>query len=464
MTDKEIKTDTRRVLHLNSFEDDGSNPGPVVYWMSRDQRAQNNWALLYAQDIAINNNRDLIVFFNLTKEFLHASPRHYNFMIQGLAEVEEELNSKRINLVVEIGDPKDNLLHFINQNKVSFLVTDFSPIKISRKWKSEVAQEINREIKIPFHEVDAHNIIPCFYASNKQEYGAYTLRPKIHKLLPEFLTHYPKVKENYNSAKTIQSDLKRITQQKKYSNEYEKGIWVQSGTKRAQHIFDNFLQNKLNSYSEQRNDPTLDQNSHLSPYLHFGQISAQEIVLKVMNKHEKNTYESFIEELVVRRELSDNYCYHNSNYDNYLGFPEWAQKSLEKHSTDKRPFIYDLEQLENSQTHDDLWNSAQKEMVYLGKMHGYLRMYWAKKILEWSKDYKTAQKNAIYLNDKYELDGRDPNGYTGIAWSIGGVHDRPWFEREIFGQIRYMNYQGCAKKFDIQKYIKKIDKEIKQIL
>jgi deoxyribodipyrimidine photo-lyase len=168
------------------------------------------------------------------------------------------------------------------------------------------------------------------------------------------------------------------------------------------------------------------------------------------------TKEAFLEELIIRKELSDNYCYYCRDYDNFNGFPDWSKGSLNEHRKDKREFIYSLEEFEQAKTHDELWNAAQKEMINTGKMHGYMRMYWAKKIFEWSHTPEEAIETAIYLNDKYELDGRDPNGYTGIAWSIGGVHDRAWFDREVFGKVRYMNYNGCKSKFNVDAYIKKV--------
>lgn len=167
---------------------------------------------------------------------------------------------------------------------------------------------------------------------------------------------------------------------------------------------------------------------------------------------------AFLEELIIRRELSDNFCFYNEDYDNFKGFPEWAKKTLQKHKNDKREYLYSAIEFERALTHDELWNAAQMEIVRKGKMHGYMRMYWAKKILEWSESPEKAMEIAIYLNDRYGLDGRDPNGYTGIAWSIGGVHDRAWNERKIFGKIRYMSHGGCKSKFDVEKYIEQIKK------
>lgn len=454
MSFRRTEIDQRRVFKLNDIP--LSPTGPVVYWMSRDQRAQDNWALLYAQSIAREHDLNLLVVFNLTPKFLDARPHHFQFMIQGLEKVKEDLHKKKISFIVTEGNPKHSIPTFLEHYRACMLITDFSPLKISRKWKEEVLGEI----QIPFHEVDAHNIVPCFIASNKQEFAAYTFRPKINNLLKEFLTPYPLIKDNEQEFSTNTGSLKELIKSANYQDSSYNFGWIKPGHEEAKKNLNHFINTKLDKYNELRNDPTEYYSSNMSPFLHFGHISSQEIVNIVSKSHSGEEVKSFFEELIVRKELADNYCYFNKDYDNQRGFPDWAIKSLDKHLGDKRPFLYSLEQLELAQTHDDLWNCAQKEMMYLGKMHGYLRMYWAKKILEWSKNYEDAQKFAIYLNDKYELDGRDPNGYTGIAWSIGGVHDRPWFEREIFGQIRYMNYEGCKRKFDIKKYIQLVNQRI----
>jgi deoxyribodipyrimidine photo-lyase len=233
---------------------------------------------------------------------------------------------------------------------------------------------------------------------------------------------------------------------------------ITPGEKAAGKALQNFLKYGINDYEERRNDPSLEGQSGLSPYLHFGQLSSQRVALEVMKSNaSKQSRDAFLEELIIRKELSDNFCFYNPNYDSFDGFPAWARKSLDEHRKDKREYRYALEQFEHAGTHDDLWNAAQNEMVIRGKMHGYMRMYWAKKILEWSESPEEAMETAIFLNDKYELDGRDPNGYTGIAWSIGGVHDRAWGERPVFGKIRYMSYHGCKSKFDVKAYIEKVN-------
>ncbi|MGB9842733.1 MAG: deoxyribodipyrimidine photolyase, partial [Caldisericia bacterium] len=234
-------------------------------------------------------------------------------------------------------------------------------------------------------------------------------------------------------------------------------LFFKPGEREAFNILNDFIKNKLNFYIRNKNNPNIDGLSNLSPYLHFGMISPLRVTLEVKksNSIDENK-SSFLEELIIRRELSENFLFYNENYDNEDGIPNWARKTLEEHKNDKRDYIYSLKEFENGETFDELWNACQKEMIITGKMHGYMRMYWAKKILEWSMDYKEAIKIAIYLNDKYELDGRDPNGYTGILWSIGGLHDRPFKERKIFGKIRYMSRNGLEKKFDTKAYIKKI--------
>ncbi len=429
--------------------------GPVVYWMQREQRAEDNWALLYAQKVAIETNNPLIVIFNVVDTFIGATMRHYYFMIEGLKEVNERLSEYNIPFIILKGSPKDTITSFLKDIKASLLVADFNPLKITRRWKKEVFDHIN----IPFRQVDAHNVVPLWVVSDKQEFAAYTIRPKITNLLNEYLTDYPElIKMDKIDGFNNELDWEGLYNFIKVDNNVTIVKEIKPGAKAAFETLTKFFKEKYEGYGEFRNNPTKDFQSGLSPYLHFGQISPQKVaylgsILDVNAESKK----AFLEELIIRRELSDNYCYYNTRYDSAEGYPEWARKTLQEHEKDKREYLYVLEEFEHARTHDRLWNAAQKEMVKTGKMHGYMRMYWAKKILEWTDNAEVATEIAIYLNDKYELDGRDPNGYTGIAWSIGGVHDRQWFEREVFGKIRYMNYNGCAKKFDTELYISRFE-------
>jgi len=423
--------------------------------MSRDQRARDNWALLHARDLASKNNQPLAVVFCLVKEFLGATRRHYAFLLAGLEEVRRILSEKNFPFFLLSGEPASALPPFLEKIGAGVLVTDFDPLRIKRRWKNAVAGKIS----IPFHEVDAHNIIPAWITSPKQEYAAHTIRKKIGKLLPRFLEPYPYLKKQVRtlSEKARRPDFKKVLDGLPLDPSVGEVDWIQPGEKAAQKTLSNFISRKLAFYDERRNDPLSDGTSDLSPYLHFGHISAQRAAREVKESSAPaSARESFLEELIVRRELADNFCLYNRHYDSVKGFPGWAQKTLSEHAGDKREHLYGYREFEAGRTHDPLWNAAQMEMVRRGKMAGYLRMYWCKKILEWSRTPAKALKIAIALNDKYELDGRDPNGYTGIAWSIGGVHDRPWQERNIFGKIRFMSYNGCRRKFDVEAYIKKI--------
>ncbi|MBK7379238.1 MAG: deoxyribodipyrimidine photo-lyase [Ignavibacteriales bacterium] len=440
---------------IRILQDGIETNGPIVYWMSRDQRVHDNWALLFAQQIAIENKKPLAVIFNLVPDFLEAAIRQFGFMLKGLKEVEGELSNYNIPFFLLTGRPEIEIPKFLIEFNASTLISDFDPLKIKRFWKRDVAKKIS----IPFYEVDAHNIVPCLFVSDKQEFAAYMIRPKINKALIEFLDEFPPLqKMNQNELTSDKIDWRKVEKSLNLNRDVKEVDWIIPGQSAGLKALEFFLQNEFDQYNELRNDPTKDGQSNLSPYLHFGHLSAQRIALETQRlSGNEDSKKSFLEELIVRRELSDNFCYFNPTYDSFEGFHNWAKTSLNEHRKDKREYIYMLDEFEHAKTHEDLWNAAQREMITMGKMHGYMRMYWAKKILEWSKSPEEALKIAIYLNDKYELDGRDPNGYTGIAWSIGGVHDRPWFERAVFGKIRYMNRNGAKNKFDIGTYIKKFN-------
>ena len=427
-------------------------PGAVAYWMSRDQRASDNWALLLAQRIALQHRVPLVVVFCLVPSFLGATMRQYGFMLGGLEEVERDLAEKDIPFYLVQGSPEEALPDFVKMHGIGVLVTDFDPLRIKRKWKEGVV----RRVTVPFHEVDAHNIVPCWWASRKQEYAAHTFRPKVRRALPEFLDEVPPVKKHpYPSKERMHMvDWYGVRVALPVDRSIPEVDWVKPGEKAARQRMEAFLAEKLATYDESRNDPNRDGQSSLSPYLHFGHISAQRVAIEVTRRGlDRTLAEPFLEELIVRRELSDNFCFHNPRYDSVEGFPEWARRTLEEHRADRREYVYSAERFERAETHDELWNAAQRQMVVSGKMHGYMRMYWAKKILEWTESAEKALDVACYLNDRYELDGRDRNGYVGVAWSVGGVHDRAWASRAVFGKIRYMSYKGCRSKFDVDEYV-----------
>ena len=422
--------------------------------MSRDQRSEDNWGLVYARELSRNFNTEMAVVFCLATQFLEATERHYDFMLKGLQEVEKDLRHKNIPFYMLMGDPVEKISGFLKTHQAEHLVYDFDPLRIKQEWQQKLLENRN----LSFYEVDSHNIVPARNVSDKREFGAYTLRPKIHRKLESFLDEFPKI-ENQGKLSVFrlqETNWEMASSSLSVNREVKAVHWLKPGQKAAKDMLEKFRFQKLAGYAELRNDPNKDAASNLSPYLHFGQISAQRVALEMIKQQEKNPdTESFLEELIVRRELSDNYCLYNSSYDNLSSIPEWASKTLDAHRKDEREYVYSLEEFEEAATHEDLWNAAQNEMRKSGKMHGYMRMYWAKKILEWSGSPEEAMEIAVYLNDKYQLDGRDPNGYTGCAWAIAGVHDRAWTERPVYGKIRYMNYNGARRKFDVDAYCRR---------
>ena len=455
----------KRIRTLKSGK---SGDGPVAYWMSRDQRVEDNWALLFSRAIAQRAGVPIVVVFCLADRFLGARKRPYEFMLLGLQELEVALSRKKIPFFVLRGEPGQRIPGFVKEYGIGTLVTDFSPLRVKTEWVDKVISGIG----IPFFEVDAHNVVPCWEASPKQEYAAHTFRPKLYGHLSEFLEEFPELEPNSESIEIPSGhsmpEILSGTQEtginvllpKEISDKNKDFLCepehLEPGEKAARKIMESFIAERLESYNTLRNDPTKNALSNLSPYLHFGQISAQRVVLEVEKaKSDPESKKAFLDEILVWKEIADNFCYYNPGYDRFESFPDWAKKSLNAHRHDRRTYIYTLEEFETGKTHDPLWNASQMELLRTGKMHGYMRMYWAKKILEWSESPEKALEIAICLNDRYELDGRDPNGYAGIAWSIGGVHDRAWRERDVIGKIRYMSYEGCKRKFDVKLYIAK---------
>ncbi len=422
--------------------------GPVVYWMSRDQRVLDNWALLWAQQEALIREKALCVVFCLGPDLHITDRRNRPFMLQGLAELQKRLARYNIGFHLLEGSPAKTLPGFLAAHHAHLLAADFDPLRGAKKGK----EELLRSLSLPYVEIDAHNIIPVWITSEKKEYGAYTIRPKINRLFGDYLTDFPPLSRHpYPGPPGTPPG--RLPGDNFQTNKRR----FRPGEQAAAEAMAEALLHRLPRYSEDRNNPCLPGQSDLSPYLHFGHLSAQRLAWSVYHSELADAVKKdFLEELVVRRELADNYCYYEPDYDRFRGFPEWARKTMDDHRHDKRRYCYCLEDLEQAGTHEPLWNACQRDLVANGKLHGYLRMYWAKKILEWTSGPEEALAYAIILNDRYSLDGCDPNGYTGIAWSIGGIHDRAWPERQVFGKVRYMNENGCRRKFDVDSYIQSI--------
>ncbi|CAD6234110.1 GSCOCG00007563001-RA-CDS [Cotesia congregata] len=458
----DFKFNKNRVEVLSSVDAVAKNSKGILYWMFRDGRVQDNWSFLFAQKLALKNRLPLHVCYCILPKFLDATLRHYKFLIESLEEVSNDCKDLNINFHLLHGVPNVVVLDLIKKHKMGALVVDFFPLRVPLGWVENLKNSIPKDV--PLCQVDAHNIVPCKVASDKLEYGARTIRSKINTKLPEYLTEYPPlIKHPHDSLFEIPTiDWKNALKDVEIDLTVDKVDWCKPGYRGALAELESFIKNRLPHYNTKRNDPTQDALSKLSPWFHFGQISVQRVILEVKEykKKYKESVENFMEESIIRRELSDNFCFHNKNYDKVEGTNAWAIESLNQHRKDKREYLYTRDELEKSQTHDDLWNAAQNQMVREGKMHGFLRMYWAKKILEWTPSPEDALAWSIYLNDKYSMDGRDPNGYVGCMWSICGIHDQGWKERSVFGKIRYMNYKGCERKFDVKAFVRKYDGKI----
>lgn len=458
-----------RILTLNRHNQKAGRC--ILYVMSRDQRVDDNHALLAAQQNAVESRLPLVVCFNLLPSSGVRGQEHYQFMLDGLREVADQLRKLEISFILLYGEPLQKIIELCSKINPAAIYFDFSPLNGPRKLAKKIAAESN----VPVYVVDTHNIIPTWIISDKQEFAAHTIRSKIHKHLEEYLIEPSNIIKHPYTLAEKQLGIDFDDAQKNIVQLPLRGIKVRvrSGNTAAHNHLKKFLSHGLSSYAYGRNDISNDQQSGLSPYLHFGQISSLRVALETLyivnerpllfdrpkmaqNGITPNDFEgmnALFEEMIVRKELSDNFCLHARSYTSLDGANEWAKKTLEEHVHDTREFIYTLQQLEEASTHDAAWNTAQKQLITQGNIHGYMRMYWAKKILEWSEDPQTAIAHAIYLNDAFSIDGGDPNGYVGILWSIAGIHDRPWTERQIFGKIRYMNEAGLKRKFDLQRYI-----------
>lgn len=419
--------------------------GPVIYWMSRDQRVRDNHGLLLAAELAAEAGSHVEVVFCLRPRCGPASLRHYEFMLAGLAETEAELASRGIPFELKFEDLRDAA-------GAAAVVCDFSPLRGARA-------RIHAIRGTAVFEVDSRNVIPAWVAADKHVYAAHNLRRRHARMLDEFLAAPPPPPTQPGSvvASTDWAAAMNFVAAEAHGDP----LAIASGESAASAALSDFVDNRLPGYAELRGRADVDHQSRLSPYLHFGQISALRVALAARGSGApREDVDSFLDELITWRELSDNFCLHNPGYASVAGLPDWGRRTLADHAGDAREVVYDLDAFEQADTHDPLWNAAQLEMVRTGKMHNYLRMYWAKKILEWSESPAEAMRIAVLLNDRYELDGRDPNGYAGIAWSIGGLHDRPWQERAVYGKVRYMNDNGARRKFDVDAYIERVAPEL----
>ena len=429
----------------------------VVYRMRRSQRALHNPALETAISAANMLEQPLVVFFGLLARHPMANLRHSMFMLEGLAETARQVAYRKIGFVARIcsgANSDQEFVRFCAEVHPSLVICDEDPARGSARWRREALLHTHA----PLWSVDADVIVPSKLIG-KEQFAARTIRPRIHARLKEFLEPIKHQSVRVPWKAQIDSLLIRpaLADRLHLDHSVDPACDFHGGTEAALIALRRFIRDRLPGYTLNRNHPELDSTSQLSPYLHFGQIGPHTVALAIKDAAAPaRDRQTFLEQLIVRRELAINFARYNPRFRSLASVEPWAQLTLQQHAADKRAYLYSERQLANAETHDALWNAAQRQMVTSGWMHGYMRMYWAKKILEWSRAADEAYDLCMRLNDRYELDGRDPNGYAGIAWAIGGKHDRAWGpERPVYGKIRYMSFASTSRKFNCRTYIEK---------
>jgi len=443
-----------RVTRLNDAEPRAGRF--VLYWMQQSQRAACNHALEHAVREADRLRLPVLAAFALTARFPEAQERHYAFMLEGLRETRNALLRRGIDLAVTAGAPPRAVPALARD--AALLVTDVGYLRVQREWRAAVAARV----RCPAVAVESDAVVPVGLASEHEEYAARTIRPKIHAHLDRFLVPLQESRPVRDSAGMAPrggvdvADTEGVLARLRVARRARRVTSMRGGASAARARLRAFVAKGLPRYAEAHGDPGADALSHLSPYLHFGQISPLEVALAARRAAAPaESREAFLEELIVRRELGMNFCAFNAAYDAYGGLPEWARRTLAKHARDRRPHRYSAADLERARTHDPLWNAAQHEMVATGFMHSYMRMYWGKKIIQWTEDPVDAFHLALRLNNAYQMDGRDPNSFAGVAWCFG-KHDRPWGERPVFGMVRWMSAEGLERKFDMEAYVRRV--------
>ena len=425
----------------------------VVYWMQRAQRTLDNPALDLAIDLGNHLGLPVVVYFGLVP-FAGANLRHYNFMLRGLSETVLQLEARNVAFVLR-QHPHNNLAAFCEEVGAALLVGDENPLREPERWRQAMA----KKLRIPFFTVDADVIVPSHLLA-KAQYAARIIRPRLKAHLDDYLVPCtnPRAKIAWGTPPpSLAVDPALLDDWKPLDRSVRPVKGFTPGTTAALTQLHDFVAHRLSKYPQLQGDPAQDGSSRLSPYLHFGQLSPITVALAVrQSKAPEEAKEKYLDELITWRELAANFVTYCPVYDSIECAEPWAHRTLAAHATDPRPILYTRKELEEARTHDALWNAAQLQMLHTGWMHNYMRMYWAKKILEWSPTPQAAYRAAVEMNDRYQLDGRDPSGYAGVAWAVAGKFDRPWFERPIFGQIRYMSGPAAAKKFNAESYIREM--------
>jgi deoxyribodipyrimidine photo-lyase len=434
----------------------------VLYWAQMNRRVDANHGLLYAAELANRHNLPVLYYEGLTCSYEYANDRLHTFILEGVQETARRLRKAGIGYVFYLRKTQTERNHALYDlaKRAAVVVTDDYPTFIARKHNGRVPEKLD----VAYYVVDSSCIVPM-KVLNKREYGAYTIRPKIKKLLSKYLKPADNlcVRKRFAAAlpdfhtEVDEDRIAQLVEACQVDHSVRRSTAFTGGRAHAEQLLAHFLTHNLSRYAKRRNEPSEHATSRMSPYLHFGQISSLEIALAVKQyaKEHKLIADEYLEELIVRRELAFNYARLAEQPGRLENLPEWCRKTMAKHAPDKRDPTYTCRQLECAETYDELWNATQKELLLRGTIHGYYRMYWGKKIIEWTSDYQDAADIMVDFHGRYALDGRDPATYTNILWCFG-LHDRPWGERPIFGQLRYMSLEGMKRKTNTKAYIDEI--------
>ncbi len=445
-----------RLQQLNDRELD-KDGNFLLYWMQHSQRAYENPALEYAIRWANDLDTRCVVAFALTDDYPDGNLRHFQFMLEGLKETADRLTERDLKFCLLHGAPNERIHDFATD--AIAVVTDRGYLRIHRKWRKNLAQSL----KVPLVQVEGDLVVPVETASEKREYAARTIRDQLMDRIDDFSGTISETKpKNGSKRMQLKGDLEfgsvsTVLDKMTINRDVKPSPDFTGGTSRARKRLTSFLRSDLKGYADGRLDPVNDATSHMSPYLHLGQISPCEVLRKIQDSSApRKDRDDYIEELIVRRELTHNFVYYApDDYDSINALPDWAAETLEKHKSDDRPDHYTRDELENGKTDDPAWNAAMREMRERGFLPNYMRMYWGKQIIRWTNTPDYAYKTALYLNNKYFLDGRDANSFANVLW-LFGLHDRAWGENDVFGKVRVMSKSGLEKKFDVEGYIERV--------
>lgn len=475
-----------RKLNESTVRADGQY---VLYWMTAFRRTQYNFALQRARDWATELAKPLLILEGLRCDYPWACDRFHRFIIEGMVDnrdslcagpvlyypyVEPQLHAGR-GLVVQLA------------RKACIVISDDFPCFFHPGMYHSLAKRLDCQFEI----VDSNGLMPLAVA-DRTFTVAHSYRRWMQKELPSHLEHGPEPDPLATSAakrlprfdelphgvanQWPAADLDSLLGSNGLNElpiDHSVGsVTTPGGSHAAERQLNTFVKHRLNNYDHDRNEPDVKGSSELSAYLHFGHMSAQQFFWAIMHAQDwhpqklrkpngktngfwgvDENAEAVLDQLCTWREIGFNMCFREPNYDRFDSLPNWAIQTLAEHSIDKRPYVYSLEQLEAAQTHDPIWNAAQRQLVVEGKVHNYMRMLWGKKILHWTRTPEQSLDWMIHLNNKYALDGRDPNSYSGIFWVLGR-YDRAWGpEREVFGKIRYMTSENTARKHQLSQYL-----------